>query len=565
MSKHTKIKIIIGAVLLVILAVALLLMFGNRQQAENLERIPVTYGIPEDEALLILENTVYEKNALKRGESLYIPYDLVKERLNDGFYDDEDEEDLTLTYVLPREIIRLTPGKKYYMSNDERMYTKDPVYINENGEYFMELTFLASLSDMRYEHYSDPERVILHYEWNDFLYYEMTDETPVHLFPDVTSGVTMMLDGGTKAYYIGGYGNGKNDFVKIMTSDGLFGYVQRKHIGRSKHEYQASSFTEPEQDHLLCEEKVKLGWWYVASKTGNLTYDECTRNIKGLMNVISPTWISLADNDGHINSFADQKYVGRAHSDGFKVWILVDFPDGVVSPHQNLSRNSARDLLIANIIEETLAVGADGVNIDFEALSVQTGVHFVQFIKELSVRCHNAGLVLSVDNLVPTAITAHYDIESQAKFADYIVIMTYDEHYAASKEAGSVASIGFVRDSITNTAKVCDRSRIIMGLPFYTRLWKTTDSGVSSEVYSITAMENFIKKNGLKKEWDPITCQNYIEYLKNNAKYQMWCEDSTSISYKCADAVSGELGGVAAWRLGLENPDIWSIIDQYIK
>ena len=565
MSKHTKIKIIIGAVLLVILAVALLLMYFKKRPEENLTRVQLTNNLPEGEVMLILENEVSKSNAIKRGESLYIPYALAAEKINDGFYDDEDENDLTLTYVLPKEIIRLIPDKKYYLDNDDRVYTTDPVYICENDVFYIEISFLAGLSDMRYEYHEDPERLILHYEWNDYLYYEMQDETPVHLLPDVTSGVTMTLMSGTKAYYIGGYGNGKNDFIKIMTVDGLFGYVQRKHIGSSKHEYQESTYKAPEEDHLLYDGKVKLGWGYVASKSGNLTYDECTRNIKGMMNVISPTWLSLADNDGHINSFAEQRYVGRAHADGFKVWILVDFPDGVVSPHQNLSRNSARDLLIANIIEETLAVGADGVNIDFEALSVQTGVHFVQFIKELSVRCHQAGLVLSVDNLVPSPGTAHYDIETQAKFADYIIVMTYDEHYAASKEAGSVASINFVRNSITNTAKVCERSRIVMGLPFYTRLWKTTDEGVTSEVYSITAMEKFISKNDHKKVWDPETCQNYIEYMKGSAKYQMWCEDETSISYKCADAVSGELGGVAAWRLGLENPDIWSIINQYIK
>jgi spore germination protein YaaH len=563
MSKQTRIKIIIGAVLLAIIAVALLLMWKNKEDAENLEYVKAEYMIPEGEAMLILETEVSESNVLKRGESLYLPYSIAS-MLNDGFYDDEDEDDKTLTYVLPGEIIRITPDQKYYMSNDERIYTGDPVFIKENDTDYMDLAFLAKLSDMTYEYLTGPDRVIIHYDWKDYLFYEMKNEAPVHVRPDAMSGITMKLPEGEKVYYIGGYGNNKNDFVKIMTKQGLFGYVQRKHMGGSEHIYQESTFVEPQEDHILYDEKIKLGWWYVASTGGNLTYDECTRNAKA-MNVLSPTWISLADDEGNIKSFADIKYVGRAHDDGFKVWIMVDFPDGEVSPHQNLSRNFARDRLIKNLIDETLSVGADGINIDFEALSVQTGVHFVQFIKELSVRCHLAGLVLSVDNLVPTAYTAHYDVESQAKFADYIVLMSYDEHYAASKEAGSVASIGFVRDAVTKTAKYCERSRIVMGLPFYTRLWKNSSAGLTSEVLSINAQEKYISKNDLKKSWDETTCQNIIDFTADNIHYTMWCEDVSSITYKCADAVSGNLGGVACWRLSLETPEIWTIIDQYIK
>lgn len=563
MKKGFKIQIIIGAVLLVGLTVALLLLF-TREEEENLDRVSQKYDIADNEALIVLEKSIYSEKALIEGTGLYIPFDLVKKELNHDFYEDEDPDDDTLIYVLPTKIIKITPDKKFYYENDERVYPENPLFIVRDGVEYMELSFLNDISDMRCEYYNDPRRVVIHYQWIDFLRYDLKEETPMHIEPDVSSGVTMMLNSGESVFYLGGYGNRKKDFIRVMTYDGYFGYIQRKHVGKTRHETQMSSYVEPTGNHILYDEKIKLGWWYVASKSGNATYSECTKNTKG-MNVISPTWFSLADDNGNINSVADKKYVARAHADGYKVWVLVDFPDGVVSPHNNLSRNSTRSALIANLVQETIDIGADGLNIDFEALSPQTGVHFVQFIKELSVRCHLAGLVLSVDNLVQSPSTAHYDIERQAKYADYIVMMTYDEHYAASREAGSVASIGFVRDAITDVAKVCDRERIIMGLPFYTRLWKSDSNGLSSEVYSIVAMEKYISKNDLTKIWDEKTCQNYIEYSKGNTNYKMWCEDSASIAYKCADAVSGELGGVAGWRIGLEDQEIWQTIDSYIK
>ena len=563
MTKKKKKRIYILTVSLVLLIAALFLVFFDKED-ENLSYVTQDYGLKENEAQIILENEIYTENAFIKDGAVYIPFALATEKLSDGFYEDEDENDDTIFYVLPTKILKFTPDKKYYIENDERVYPDAPVFITENEKVYIEISFLNEISDMKYAFYENPNRVVINYEWTDFLYNTVKDETPVHAEDSVTSGIVRKLSASEKVYYIGGYGNNKNNFVKIMTLDGIFGYIQRKHVESAEHIVSVSDYTAPAENHILYDEKIRLGWWYVASKAGNATYSESVKNASS-MNVISPTWISLADDYGNITSFADKTYVGRAHSDGYKVWILVDFPDGEVSPHKNLSINSSRENLINNLVQETIDTGADGINIDFEALSVQTGPHFVEFIKELSVKCHLAGLVLSVDNLVPSYATEHYDIEEQAKYADYIVVMTYDEHYAASTTAGSVASIGFVRDAITDTAKMCERSRIIMGIPFYTRLWKSDSQGLTSEVYSITAAERYISKNNLTKTWDAETCQNKVEFTKDGSVYTMWCEDTESVAYKCADAVSGDLAGVACWRLGLENSEIWPVIGNYIK
>ncbi len=551
--------------LLVVWAVALLLMFlGKKKPKENLEVVKAEYDLKENEVMLILGTDVSILSAVKQGDTVYLPLSIIKEKLNSDFYMDEDADDESITYVLPGEIRRFWPNMKFCLVNDDTVYTNDPFYIIEDGVAYFDMNFVAAVSDVRCNYYEDPDRVVLEYEWKDYLYYEVADETPVHVSPDIESGITMKLKAKTNVFYIGGYGNNDGDFVKIMTDNGLFGFIQKKHVARSVYKYIGSSYVAPEEEHILYDEKIKLGFWYVAAASGNETYSTCTKNITE-MNVICPSWISLKDDEGNIRSFADTRFVRRAHNDGYKVWIMVDFPDGEVSPHSNLSKNENRDRLIKNIIDETVRVGADGVNIDFEALSYQTGVHFIEFIKELSVRCHMAGLVLSVDNLVPGPSTAHYDIGSQARFADYIIVMAYDEHYAASKEAGSVASIGFVRKAVTATAEVCDRNRIILGIPFYTRLWMEEGTGLTSKVYGYTDMEKYISFNKLKKVWDEDLCQNYIEFTKGNVVYKMWCEDKESIAYKCADAAAGDLAGIAAWRLGFEKPEVWDIIEQYIK
>ncbi len=83
----------------------------------------------------------------------------------------------------------------------------------------------------------------------------------------------------------------------------------------------------------------------------------------------------------------------------------------------------------------------------------KVGDAFIEFIRELSIKCKNNGVVLSVDNYVPMSHTSFYNRKEQANFADYVVIMGYDEHYAGSPEAGSVASLSWVTQGVSDTLK----------------------------------------------------------------------------------------------------------------
>ena len=144
-----------------------------------------------------------------------------------------------------------------------------------------------------------------------------------------------------------------------------------------------------------------------------------------------------------------------------------------VDSYTVLSSTSKRARLIEGLVQAAAACGMDGINIDFEQISEETGEHFVQFIRELSIPCRANGLVLSVDNYVPVGNTNHYGRAEQGRVADYVIIMGYDEHWSGSQEAGSVASIGFVETGIQKTLEEVPAEKIINAIPFYTRVWKT--------------------------------------------------------------------------------------------
>ena len=199
---------------------------------------------------------------------------------------------------------------------------------------------------------------------------------------------------------------------------------------------------------------------------------------------------------------------------------------------------------------------------------------------------------------MPTSYTAFYNRAEQALFADYVVVMAYDEHYAGSEEAGPVASIGYVKEGVANTLKEVPADQIIMGMPFYTRVWietpvssdttasETTDNAEASTeevtvedgssdsytLYELTTyatnmseIQNLISANDATPVWSEEAGQNYVQYENNGVIYKIWIEDALSLEEKLKVLQSNNLAGGSFWKLGLENASVWDTIIKYIN
>ena len=117
----------------------------------------------------------------------------------------------------------------------------------------------------------------------------------------------------------------------------------------------------------------------------------------------------------------------RSAEDVYKRQTVRDFDGGISSEKESyelLSYTSRRETLITQLIAEALRVGVDGINVDFEKISDKCGEHYIEFIRELSVKCRQNGLVLSVDNYVPKSFNTQYDRKEQGIVADYVVILS---------------------------------------------------------------------------------------------------------------------------------------------
>lgn len=221
--------------------------------------------------------------------------------------------------------------------------------------------------------------------------------------------------------------------------------------------------------------------------------------------------------------------------------------------------------MVSSLISYALQYGVDGINVDFETVGADYGDDFVQFLRELSIQTHANNLVLSVDNYAPTASTMYYNRAEQGLVADYVVVMGYDEHWASSQIAGSVASINFVETGIQRTMEEVPAEKIINAIPFYTRLWKTNGGTVSCETIGMELAQNWVDSNGVELYWDNETCQYYGELQKDGTLYQIWMEENESIQVKLNVMDANNIAGVAEWKLDFENPSVWDVIEAYVN
>jgi spore germination protein YaaH len=519
------------------------------------------YKLEANEVMLIMQDKVYEKKGLLEDGTVYLDYDTVNQLLNKRFYWDANEN--VLSYTTPTEVIKAEVGKKSYMSNKKKIDLDYSVVKTKGDQVYVAIDFVKQFSDMRYKYYKTPNRVVIQYKWDDYLFTKVKKQTQLRFEPSIKSDILVQLEPDQVLTYVDTSDVVKGGFSKVMTEDGIIGYVKNKYVNESYYEAVKSDYKAPDYTHIASDETINMVWHQVTNQDANYNLPSLLGKTKGVT-TISPTWFKVADNKGSITSLANETYVERAHDQGIEVWGLVDDFSNDINMLEVLSYTSHREKLINELIAEAIKYNLDGINIDFENIGAEAGIHYIEFIRELSVKCRNNDIVLSIDNYVPTDYSAYYDTAEQGEVADYVIIMAYDEHHGGSEVSGSVSSLGFVDNAINTVLENVSKERVIIAIPFYTRQWKeVTENGsttVSSEAYSMANAENLLKDNGVEPVWDDSTGQFYGEYVKDGATYKIWMEEEDSIEAKMKLIDKADVAGVAAWKLGLEKENIWDVI-----
>lgn len=579
-KRNLTIKIILLVVLIAAAVVGAFLWkrYSPSKEQANLQEY---YGIQQEGQLAVIVNDqITEPQGMISEGKAYLQYEIVRDYINSRFYWDPNEN--ILLYTLPTDMVSVEVGSTDYSVSRDKNSEDYVILKTEGSTAYIALDFIQKYTNMEYEVYDDPQRIVVQSDWGEKTVAEVKRDTAVRYRGGVKSPVLTEVAKNDQVTIL----ENEENWRKVLTSDGFIGYVKKGALRKEETKDITREFEEPEYTSISKDYTINMAWHNVTNRNANSTVLQRIAETKGLT-TIAPTWYHVKDTEGNLDSISSTDYVNYAHQANIEVWAAVrDFDGGIDSNEESLeflSSTSSRENLINQLIADALQTGIDGINVDFEKISEECGEHFIQFIRELSVRCRQNGLVLSVDNYVPMGYNMQYDRKEQGIVADYVVIMGYDEHYAGSPEAGSVSSYNYVKDGIEATLEEVPKEKVISGIPFFTRLWEETPkteeelaeqagteaaeypTNVSSKALGMSAAKAAVEEAGAELVWDEETQQNYAEWTSGDTTYKIWLEDEKSLEAKLKLMKDNGLAGTAEWALGQEESGVWDLIRQYIN
>lgn len=510
-----------------------------------------------DKVLVMIDGESYPDTGINIDGRLYLPQEFIADNINVGFYYDK-ESDATL-YSDTSYIYVFKKNQNDYSDDTGKTYTMDYSVIRDvDGECFIAWDYVAERTDCEYQYASEPDRLNVTLKRDAKQCVTAGKKAAVRYRGGIKSPVLEYVSKGDRLEYV----DDIDEWIKVTTVSGYTGYVKKSEVSDT-FEYVREQKAVEEHNFLLKNEKITLAWFQVSGTAGNSSIDNNISTISGV-NVIAPTWYSVTDASGNMSSYASADFVSKMHQRGIDVWALVSDFDTNVDFAQLYSSKAARTNMVNKLVGEAKSYGFDGINLDYENIKSAYAKDYLQFVRELSVACERNGIVLSTDNYKPEAYNRCYNLKEQSRFVDYVIVMAYDEHYAGT-DAGSVASLPFVKEAVEDTVQLVGKEHVIAGIPFYTRIWTTTDGNTTSRAVGMQAAIDQLNSDGQVALWNDDCGQYVASYTVGSSTRQIWFEEEKSIEAKMQIIQQENTAGVACWKLGLEKSTVWSVISQYNK
>lgn len=516
-----------------------------------------------DELYLIIEDILIEDGdpiILLDDKQLYFSFEIIKTYFDEDIYYDELEKMIIITN---KDIVKRFKIDSYNGSiNSKEFLINYPIRLIGDRVY-IPLELFEKDYEIRVVYYPETNAVVVDYTDKYYLNGEVILQG-ASIRTDLDIKSPKLLDDikiGTVLYIYGEYEN----WYKIRTIDGIPGFIEKKYI-RANHtkDIYKSELIDRVKSSNDNSEKINLTWDYTYRKLVN------TDNIEPIIgiNIVSPTWFSITDEVGTIYDKGNMDYVRKYRNLGYELWPLIDNSFDPDLTHNLLKSSSNREILINNILDIYLYYGFQGINIDFENIYLNDKDLLTQFVRELYPVFKENGFKVTMA-ISPISTSENWSLSFDRKrlkdTTDYLMLMAYDQHWAASPIAGSVAQYSWVERSLEEVLDLIPNDKLILSVPYYTRLWTEEDGKVSSQALSMDSANRFIEENNIKLTWDEESMQYYGELEKDAKLYKIWLEDSNSIKYKATLVNKYNLAGIASWRKGFETDDIWETINTVIN
>ncbi|MDF2724176.1 MAG: glycosyl hydrolase [Paenibacillus sp.] len=508
-------------------------------------------------------------DAVGEKESLKLSLQFIKEKTDPSILYENASDSVIIT--TKDKVVRMKTNALTATINEKPLQLKFPI-VKQGNDIYLPIEPVKQYYGLTIIESSETGNVIVHLQGDNVQYGKVIvgsrqKTAALRVKPDIKSPILADLQPG-EAVMIW---SEKDDWYSVQQLNGTIGHVRKKEVALERVE------TIPQQQ----EAKTVVPWKPIGGKI-NMTWEQVTTKnpdtskiaaMPGL-NVISPTWFELLDGEGNLKNLADASYVNWAQKQGYQVWALFSNGFDPKITTEALATYDKRMKMIKQLLAFAQLYKLQGINIDFENVNLKDKANLTQFVREMTPLLHEQGLVVSID--VTTKSTSEnwsmfYDRPALSETVDYMMVMTYDEYWAASPVAGSVASLPWVEKAINQflTEEKVPASKLVLGVPYYTRIWtEQTVNGkkqVSSQAVYMDNIIRLMKEKNLKSTYLPEAGQNYIEYTDGGKLIKVWIEDETSMKARIELVKKYDLAGVASWRRGYETPNTWDVIKETLE
>lgn len=231
-----------------------------------------------------------------------------------------------------------------------------------------------------------------------------------------------------------------------------------------------------------------------------------------------------------------------------------------------LTDSAAQDTFVASLVDTALQLEYDGVSIDFEHLKPSRRDAFSRLIERVAEAARAAGLSVSISVGAKTwddpanGWAGGYDYARLGNAVDRLIVMTYDEH-GYSSGPGPIASIGWVERVVRYVTSQVPSDKVLLGIAGYGFDWNR--AGGRPRYLSHGQVEALRQRVGAPLRWDAEANTPYFTYYDAHGNlHEVWFENADSTSWKLDLVDKCNLGGIALWRLGLEDPALWDVVGQ---
>lgn len=273
-----------------------------------------------------------------------------------------------------------------------------------------------------------------------------------------------------------------------------------------------------------------------------------------------PCWISLngPDMSLKIKEDAQAKKLLRTARPGVPILpviqnVLEGEWNGIGLQHL-LADKARRTALEMKLVDYIKTNKYQGLVIDFEEVPPAAYNDLDTFMKELSALFAPNGWVLA--QCAPYD-DADWPFARFAKSIDYTILMAYDEHEEGSA-AGSIAGQTWFEDTLDKRIKDLPPNRTIIALGSYAFDWHGTS--MADDLTFQGAMVA-AKDSSARVDFDPNSNNPHFSYIENdNVKHDVWLLDGVTVFNQVHAADVFQPAGYALWRIGSEDPTVWSVL-----